>query len=409
MSGCETKPLKPVLPEPTTPPVARVVRIDSPPQHYTLLRTADGSYLGTDDGRALAAYEDASDTVMWERQEDSPRCRHAVTGLSVDLEPATTAPGYHILQAGHVVGSDGHLLSAERGPQYLPSEYLRTFKQNGWVCLAALLSAGTVAQLQEIAGAGPWPRTVADHEAAPLNRSAAVAKVAAEPVSLWLVRQYLRTHDVCLAHSPSLSVLDQDDGRCDVQGWHSDFPYLWGSPPAVGGDRLPSGTSAGLVLGVQRNVCITAFSHANGATCFKLGSHRGDTGPPREWGVDADYARPGYREQHGLPYDGPEADVIEAPAGSVILYDARTWHRAGVNRTPNRRAALLQAMTPTYVMPFKDTSEPYKLLRNSELSAQLTGRERREIARLMVRKIVGPLGEHAITVDTELSSAAYDT
>lgn len=389
--------------------MVRVVRIDTPSQHYTLLRAADGNYLGTDDGQGLATYEDASDAVMWQWEAGSMRCRHVVTGLSVGLEPAVSAPGYRIREASQIVVSAGDTFTLEHGPQYLPSEYLRSFKANGWVCLAAVLDGDAVAQLQKIAGTGQWPRTASVHEQAPLNRSAMVAKVAVEPVSLWLVRQYMQTHEVCLAHSPSLAVLDQDDGRCDVQGWHADFPYLWGSPPAVGGNRLPSGISSELVLGVQRNVCITAFTHANGATCFKLGSHLHNAGPPREWGVDADYARPGYREQHGLPYDGPEADVLEAPAGSVILYDARTWHRAGVNRTGQRRAALLQAMTPMYVMPFKDTSEPYRLLRSSAFSAQLTGRERVEITRLMVRKIVGPLGVHAITVDTELSNSAHET
>ncbi|MCZ6616657.1 MAG: hypothetical protein O7E57_00885 [Gammaproteobacteria bacterium] len=59
--------------------------------------------------------------------------------------------------------------------------------------------------------------------------------------------------------------------------------------------------------------------------------------------------------EHGLPDNGPDADIVEAPAGSIILYDARTWHRAGVNRTGEKRAAMLQAITPMYLMPFTDT------------------------------------------------------
>ena len=61
-------------------------------------------------------------------------------------------------------------------------------------------------------------------------------------------------------------------------------------------------------------------------------------------------------------------------------------------------------MTPAYILPFKDTSAPYKLLRDGPLMTELTERERKEISRLMVHKIVGPLGQHAITVDTSLST-----
>ena len=156
-------------------------------------------------------------------------------------------------------------------------------------------------------------------------------------------------------------------------------------------------------MGLQRNICISEFTKENGATCFKLGSHKMNAAPPREWGWGSDYSRPGHRAEHGLPYNGPEADVIEAPAGSIILYDARTWHRAGVNRTEQKRAAMLQAVIPMYIMPFMDTSRAYKALVNGPLLDELTHREQGELKELMVHKIVGPLGQHAIGVDEELT------
>ena len=57
------------------------------------------------------------------------------------------------------------------------------------------------------------------------------------------------------------------------------------------------------------------------------------------------------------PYAGPQADLIEAPAGSIVLYDARTWHRAGMNFTTNRRGAIIQAIVPSFIVPFMDTSK----------------------------------------------------
>ena len=217
------------------------------------------------------------------------------------------------------------------------------------------------------------------------------------------MRQYLQTDDIRLAHTPSFVLLDKDDGEQDVQGWHSDFPYLWGISARVGGDRIPPGASGELAMAIQRNVCITDFSKENGATCFKLGSHADNIGPPEAWGRGNAYSQEGYRAEHGLPYNGPEADVVEAPAGSIILYDARTWHRGGVNRTDQRRAAMLQAVTSSFILPFVDTSAPYRAFLESPLHDELTPLEQQELGALLVHKIIGPMGQAAIGIDEELT------
>jgi ectoine hydroxylase-related dioxygenase (phytanoyl-CoA dioxygenase family) len=233
-----------------------------------------------------------------------------------------------------------------------------------------------------------------------------VAKTAAEPVSLWLMRQYMQTYDIRLAHSPSFAVLSKDDGKRNVQGWHSDYPYLWGIANNEGGNRIPTHKVDNLVMGVQRNLCISEFCKENGATCFKLGTHTRGEGPPEDWGTGVTHRKPGYREANGLPYNGQDADVIEAPAGSYIIYDSRTWHRAGVNRSEHKRAAMLQAVVPMYIMPFMDTSRLYKDFIHSPLIEELTARERKELEALMVNKIDGPRGKFAITIDEELSELA---
>ena len=104
---------------------------------------------------------------------------------------------------------------------------------------------------------------------------------------------------------------------------------------------------------------------------------------------------------------GPEADIIEAPGGSIILYDSRTWHRAGVNRTDQKRAALLMAITPMYVMPKNDTSHSYKAFLASDVYKELNDRERIEVEHLMVHQFIGPGGQYAIGADRELTATLH--
>ena len=97
-----------------------------------------------------------------------------------------------------------------------------------------------------------------------------------------------------------------------------------------------------------------------------------------------------------MPYNGPNADVIEAPAGSVILFDTRTWHRAGVNRTDAGRAAILMDTTPAYIIPYSDTSADYKALTESSFYAELNHREQAELQELMVHRFLGPAGPRSV-------------
>ena len=360
-----------------------ITRIARPQRHYTLLTAADGRYVGVSAG-AMEMFDHVDDQAIWE-SADGGAYRHATSAFVLSAAEAAS-------------------LTARHGPADLPSDSLAAFRENGWVCLPAILDAATVEALEKVACTGRFSDRKPDWRTPGLAQDAAVARTAAEPVSLWLIREYLQTDHIRLAHPPGMAVLDLDDGERDVQGWHSDFPYLWGITGRVAGDRVPIDPTASLSLSVQRNVCISEFTRDGGATIFKLGSHASNSAPPREWGWGSDYSRKGYRKAHGLPYGGPEADVVEAPAGSILLYDSRTWHRAGVNRTDSRRAAMLQAMVPMYIMPFSDTSATYKTFVDSPVTSELTTLEMKEIEALMVHRIVGPGGSWAITVDPELTA-----
>lgn len=369
------------------PHTERAVRIEPAAHRHCLLVDGDGALLRWAGG-TLAAGTVADDGAVWDAAPDG--FRHAVDGYFVKAQPNGT------------VAAAGSVFEAVHGPEVLPSASLAVLRKQGWVCLTEILVPSLVDDLQRLAGTDAYAGRAAskpDRGGPQFSRSPALARAAAEPVSLWIVREYLQTQDIRFSHTPALIVLTPDDGKRNVQGWHSDYPYHWGIRVA---GQVPEG-AGGTPLGLQRNVCVSQFSKARGATAFKLGSHAHGHGPPEAWGTAAAHAKPGYRATHGLPYSGPEADVIEAPAGSIILYDARTWHRAGVNRSGEARAAILQAMTPMFVLPKNDTSGTYRHFLQSDAHAALTSRERRELRQLMVHRFLGPAGRDVFAGDKALS------
>ena len=361
----------------------RVVKFERPEHFHTLLVGLDGRFLGIGDDGELADFAAADDGVVWHRR--TGEVHHAVTGRSLPVD-------------GSRVEANGGAYEVSHGPEKLPSEYLRIFEENGWVCLTSVLSDEIVDGLRRVACTDRYADRKPDRSLTAISQHVAVAQTAAEPVSLWLIREYMQTPDIAMAHAPAMAVLSKDDGKRPVQGWHSDFPYHWGVP-APGRVPVQPGASR---LGVQRNVCVSDFTKVGGATAFKLGSHARNEGPPDDWGTASRYASRSYRAEHGLPYNGPDADIVEAPGGSIILYDSRTWHRAGVNRTDNKRAAMLQAMVPMYVMPKVDMSAAYKQFAASRVCRDITERERAELEALLVRRLPGPPLHGALGTDPEL-------
>ncbi len=387
----------------------RVVRVEKPSAHFTLLRNPTGEFLGVSDTNELSVFDYVDDKAIWEQVEGKSDYRHVVTDLLLETESADAAAGCYLRHSGNLLASDGSVanegavFSAGHGPAHLPSESLESFRENGWACLPSIIAPDVIEELERVSCTGRWEAETYERKMPPLNETAAVAKIITEPVSLWLMREYMQTQEIRLGHSPGFAILPPDDGRRQVQGWHSDFPYLWGIAGSETVNRIPIHKVDGLVMGVQRNLCVSEFRKENGATCFKLGSHTLGSGPPVEWVNGNTSRQDGFRETKGLPYTGPDADVVEAPPGSYIVYDSRIWHRAGVNRTEHKRAAMLQAVIPMFIMPFMDTSRPYKDFIHSPLVEELTELEQKELEAVMVNKMVGPQGHLAITVDEELT------
>lgn len=368
-------------------------KVPIPKHFYSYLLSEDGTFLSYDVETGFSTTSQTNDSVIWDQSEDGA-FKHVTTGREINSS-AQIGEASILIQ----IDEESQYFHATHGPANLPSDYLATFREQGWVCLTQIIDDKTLQQLERTAATDRFAHLQMDRTQPAICQNAAVARTVAEPLSLWLIRQYMQIDDIRLSHVPGFAVLGQDDGKRNVQGWHSDFPYHWGVP-ARGLVPTPSGET---VLGVQRNVCVSPFTREGGATAFKLGSHALDRPPPKEWGDATAHAKPGYRAEHGLPYNGPDADIVDAPGGSIILYDSRTWHRAGVNRTTKKRAAMLQAMTPMYIFPKNDTSRTYKQLLDSPVYNELNDREKREIQNLMVHQFIGPGGEYAISVDRELT------
>ena len=376
-----------------------VTTFEKPQKHFCYLYTRSGDWIATHDGKTLSVQGYVDDGAIWDRNESG--FRHVATGLHIPSETTTnnarfTLNSSVIKIADEQFRSDLSVATVGHGPEKLPSAYLDEMRAQGWVSLTNVLSPEVTDGLQRVgcvdAYEGRKPVRMA-----PLAQDPAVAESTAEPISLWLTRKYMHTADIRLGHSPGISALTRDDGEREVQGWHTDFPYLWGT-----GDRIPL-PSGDLVLGIQRNICVSDFNRKNGATLFKLGTHASNEAPPESWGISRHTYRKGYRAEYGLPYGGEDSDLIEAPAGTIILYDARTWHRAGMNMTDRRRGAIIQAIIPSYIIPFMDTSGTFKQFLASDAYQNVSDRVRKEIEQLMVHKITGPAGLFAITTDAELT------
>lgn len=343
----------------------RVVRVPTPDHFFKYLVDDDGMMLGMNEHHELVMLDEADDRVIWDQKQRD--MRHVSTGQVLDA-------AFNSERCSLNIQGKPTQFSIKHGPALLPSAYLAHLKREGWVCLTAVLTEDIIERLQKLAGSDAYEHLTMNNDLPKICQDAAVGCAIAEPISLWLIRSYMGTRDLHLGHPPGFAVLRPYDGKSPVQGWHSDIPYI----PSIGGNLIAD--RDGPIKAVQRNVCVSDFKKANGATAYKLGSHLADN-PPPEWNP----ARHGGPE-NARPYSGSEADVVEAPAGSIVLYDARTWHRAGINHSNRKRAAMLQSFQAADVIPKRDTRPVCKKLHDSPVYAQLNLREQREITKLLMNQ-----------------------
>ena len=339
-----------------------IITLERPEHHYVLLVAADGGMLGLDDNGDSALCDEAGDHVIWDRAGRG--VRHVATGRVL---PADTANGTCTVR----VGSNDVRFRVSHGPEKLPSEYLEHLRREGWVCLNSILPGEIVERLERVACTGRYEHLEQNNDTPKICQDAAVGKAVAEPVSLWVLRAFLQTPDIHLGHPPGFNVLPPETLAQAGRRWHSDIPYTPSSSPQ------PVFPRKGPPRACNRNTFVSDFSHLNGATMFTPGSHLVDSGPPDEWNAPL--------ENGELPYSGPKATVLEAPGGSMILYDARTWHRAGYNRSDHKRGMMATNYATPDVVPKRDTRPACQRLHQAPVYQELNAREQRDVTGLLMK------------------------
>jgi ectoine hydroxylase-related dioxygenase (phytanoyl-CoA dioxygenase family) len=90
--------------------------------------------------------------------------------------------------------------------------------------------------------------------------------------------------------------------------------------------------------------CLDDFTEANGATRFVLGSHKLNRAP--------------------RPDEDPPTAPMQAPAGSVVVFESRVWHKTGDNRTAGETRA---GVFGWYTRPIYRTQENWFLSLRPEI------------------------------------------
>ena len=87
-------------------------------------------------------------------------------------------------------------------------------------------------------------------------------------------------------------------------------------------------------------LCLTEFEEVMGATRVVPGSHRGGY-PPQAFDAERGAYNP----------EPIETVAVEAPAGSVIFFESRTWHQSGISRSDKTRYSLSTLWQQHWVKP----------------------------------------------------------
>ena len=154
------------------------------------------------------------DAAIWD--VDDGGFRHVQTGLRLKANETGLNATIQLTLAGSPVAIDGSTGEAAEftvghGPEHLPSDYLETLNQQGWVSLTCILPDEVTDGLQKVGCVDAYEDRTPVRQT-PLAQDPSVAQVSAEPISLWLTRQYMKTDDIRLGHSPGVSALTRDDG-----------------------------------------------------------------------------------------------------------------------------------------------------------------------------------------------------
>jgi ectoine hydroxylase-related dioxygenase (phytanoyl-CoA dioxygenase family) len=153
-----------------------------------------------------------------------------------------------------------------------------------------------------------------------LSRSPVFADLAEHPTALRLLRAVLGWP--MLLGNLSANITGPGGGEMVLHADQIFVPTPWPADPQ----------------GANAAWCIDDFTADNGATCFVPGSHRSHRPPS--------------------PDDDATAVPMEAPAGTLVVFESRIWHRTGFNRTASERRAGIFGW---YTRPIYRTQENWFL------------------------------------------------
>ena len=100
------------------------------------------------------------------------------------------------------------------------------------MCLTCILPPEVVDGLQQVAATDRYEHLERRTDTPNICQHSAVGRALCEPISLWLIRQYLGTRDLHLAHPPNCIGLPPYAVESQPRAWHVDIPYI----PSVGGN-----------------------------------------------------------------------------------------------------------------------------------------------------------------------------
>lgn len=234
------------------------------------------------------------------------------------------------------------------GPQKLPSELLRDFKNEGLIVVENCVPPGSIDDL----------RNAIKNGRARLESTLVVGKTMAHPVLTGLRSQVLAP-DCKFAHD--LVVSERSEPKA-FDKWHTDWPY---HGQAKFNEPLQ---------GLQEIVCGHSFRDDNGATQYVPRSHLKGYGVPKHWNNDAKKM-----------IKDPKHNIkrMRAPAGAVLMFDARLWHRRcpeTVLRNQDRHSILMSFIVPKRSR-MGNVDKVRSKFRDSKVS--LPGRDRKALLQLL--------------------------
>eukprot|EP00935_MAST-01C_sp_MAST-1C-sp1_P001837 g1837.t1 len=351
---------------------------------------SSGKYLAVSDNSVLSTQSYAGDEAMW-REIDGSTLVSATRG-DLRLKRSQTTGGQFTLHLegdggvsldahGSSSDSDAALFTVHRGPVKLPSAYVDEMERTGYTVLDGVLQPEALRDLEKQVQQQRTEQLKGKEGSVDgrfglnmLCTSPLISQVAVHPVAMFVMQRYMGVQYLHHCHIPSLTVLKPARELVDTAlplhargaaaGFHADYPYRVGR---FLDDEWPEH----MRLGVQYNVCVSAFRKDNGATQFIPNSHLIPHAPPHE-----------VNEALAVPADTVQ---LEAPAGAAFIYDSRLWHRAcpELNVSGEDRIAILHAVTPSWIVPMVDRQAEAEAYAQSPVPAMLTPREKADMERMI--------------------------